>query len=78
MIFLLEYDRRRGRLVTFKRFRDTNRLAAEKERLDLELWNNQRGRSTEIVLLEAATERALRVTHRRYFQNLRQIIEATT
>jgi len=32
----------------------------------------------EVVLLEAATEDALRKTHRRYFQSPREIIEAST
>ncbi|OLE84032.1 MAG: hypothetical protein AUF76_04610 [Acidobacteria bacterium 13_1_20CM_2_65_9] len=78
MIFLIEYDRKRGRIVTFKRFPDTDRSTAEKDRLDLELNRNGQEVRTEIVLLEAATEDALRQTHRRYFQNAREIIESST
>jgi len=77
MIFLLEYDRRRGKLLTFKRFSDSERPAAAAARLKLEL--SRRGAATppEIVLLEAETEDALRRTHRRYFQTVREIIDAS-
>jgi hypothetical protein len=78
MIFLLEYDRRQGRLVTFKTFDDGQRADAEQARLDLELSQNRARVHREVVLLEAATEGALRKTHRRYFQNAREIIEAST
>ncbi len=79
MIFLIEYDRRRGELLTFHPFADADRAAAEQQRLDLELKRG--GSSTaaiEIVLLQAESETALRLTHRRYFQTARQIIESST
>jgi len=76
MIFLIEYNRPQGRLVTFKRFQDSERLKAQNTRLDLELDLNRRGVSHEVVLLEAASEAALRRTHRRYFETLRQILES--
>ena len=78
MIFLLEYDRRQGRLITFRTFNESSRGNAEKARLDLELKRSRMEAPREIVLLEAATEDALRKTHRRYFQNPREIIEAST
>ena len=78
MIFLIEYDRRKGCLVTFTTFDDSERGDAEKARLDLELNRNRAQAHREVVLLEAATEEALRKTHRRYFQNTREIIEAST
>jgi hypothetical protein len=78
MIFLLEYSRTLGRLVTFKRFADADRTIAERARLDLELSRNREDVQTEIVLLEASTEAALRKTHRRYFESARQIIESST
>ena len=37
MIFLIEYDRCSGRVVTFTTYDDTTRVLAEKARLDLEL-----------------------------------------
>lgn len=78
MIFLIEYHRRRGKIVTFKRFRDADRAAAAEARLDLELSRRGASTPTEIVLLEAETEAAIRRTHRRYFQTVRQMIEAST
>ena len=76
MIFLIEYNRPQGRIVTFKRFQDSERLKAQNARLDLELDLNRRGVDHEVVLLEAASEEALRRTHRRYFETLRQILES--
>ena len=73
MIFLIEYNRPRGELVTFERFRDSERRKAERSRLDLELDLNRRGVDHEVVLLEAASEAALRLTHRRYFEDALQI-----
>ncbi len=76
MIFLIEYNRPEGRIITFERFKDFERLKAQNARLDLELNLNRRGVSHEVVLLEAASEAALRRTHRRYFETLRQILES--
>ena len=75
MLFLIEYDRDQGRIVTFESFNDSDRGSAEESRLELELDLNLKGIGNEVVLLEAATEEALRRTHRRYFENL---IELTT
>ena len=74
MIFLIEYNRPEGRIVTFTTFKDTERLHAEKLRLDLELDLNRRGVDHEVVLLEAVSEEALRRTHRRYFEDERTIV----
>ena len=76
MIFLIEYNRPQGRIVTFKRFQDSERLKAQNARLDLELDLNRKGVDHEVVLLEAASKKALRRTHRRYFEDLRQILES--
>lgn len=77
MIFLIEYNRPEGQLVTFQKFQDSERIKAQNARLDLELDLNRRGVNREIVLLEAASENALRRTHRRYFETLHQIVEST-
>jgi hypothetical protein len=76
MIFLIEYDREEGRIVKIKSFRDSDRVRAEESRLDLELELNQKGINSEVVLLEAATEDALRKTHRRYFEDLSELTSA--
>lgn len=68
MIFLIEYDRSQGRLVTFRTFADAERQEAEDSRLQLELELNRIGTEREVVLLDAAGEEALRRTHRRYFE----------
>ena len=78
MIFLIEYNRPEDQLVTFQRFQDSERLKAQNARLDLELDLNRKGVDHEVVLLEAASEERLRRTHRRYFEDLRQILESAS
>ncbi len=73
MLFLVEYDRNRGRLVTLTAFEDGARDAADDARLDLELKLSRCGIQREVVLLEAATEDDLRRTHRRYFEGLNEL-----
>lgn len=76
MIFLIEYDRIRGSIVSFKEFGDSQRQLAEEMRLEMEIELNRRGTEREVILLEAATEKALRRTHRRYFENLSELAGA--
>lgn len=78
MIFLIEYARTKGEIVTFREFSDAERLQAQELRLELELDLNRKGIDHEVVLLEAASEKALRRTHRRYFENARQIMESAS
>ncbi len=73
MIFLIEYDRAEGRLVTIERFTDSDRKNAEDVRLNLELELNLKGIQSEVVLLEASTEEDVRRTHRRYFETLAEL-----
>ena len=73
MLFLIEYDRNQGRIVTLKSFSDSDKEEAEESRLELELNLNLRGVENEVVILEAATEKALRRTHRRYFEDLSEL-----
>ena len=75
MIFLIEYNRSEGSIVTFRDFDASHRREAEDSRLVIELDLNRKGIDHEVVLLEAASEDALRLTHRRYFKDLRQILE---
>ena len=76
MIFLIEYDRSQGRIVTFKAFDDSDREKAEDSRLQLELELSRSGTEREVVLLEAATKDALRRTHRRYFEDLAELVNS--
>lgn len=70
MLFLVEYDRRRGEIVLFRSFASADRKVAEDCRLDLEIALSRHRVDHEVVLLEAASEEALRRTHRRYFEDL--------
>jgi hypothetical protein len=74
MVFLIEYDRNRGSIITLKIFEDAKRESAERARLEMELDLNRQGVEREVVLLEAETEEALRRTHRRYFENLAELV----
>ncbi|MEK6279048.1 MAG: hypothetical protein AABN95_01715 [Acidobacteriota bacterium] len=77
MLFLIEYDRNRGEVVTIQEFGDAERKTAENVRLEMELNLNRLGTEREVVLLEAASEGALRRTHRRYFENLSELMKAS-
>jgi len=70
MIFLIEYDRKRGRIMASHNFQDKQRGEAVAMRLELELDNNRKKIDHEVVLLEAASQEALECTHRRYFASL--------
>ena len=73
MLFLIEYDREKGKVVELSRFSEADRQVANSARLNLELELNRRGVAHEVVLLEAEDEAALRRTHRRYFENLLEL-----
>lgn len=67
MIFLIRYDRSGGQLVSQRVFSDSDRAAAHRARLDLELLLHESGTDHEVVILDAASEHDLRRTHERYF-----------
>lgn len=73
MIFLIEYDRSRGEIVTLETFLDSERHAAEEARLEMEIGLNREEVDREVVILEAESEEALRRTHRRYFESLTEL-----
>ena len=75
MFYLIEYNRPEGRLVTFKVFAESERSKAQNLRLEIELDLNRRKIDHEVVLLQAASEAAIRRTHGRYFYNPRQLLE---
>jgi hypothetical protein len=76
MIFLIEYDRNKGQIVTIRSYQNSERSNAESLRLSVELSLRNKGVEHEVVLLEAADENALRKTHRRYFEDLTQIAKS--
>jgi hypothetical protein len=73
MIFLLQYDRVCGELVTLKTFLESERRVAEEARLEMEIGLNRDEVDREVVILEAESEEALRRTHRRYFESLTEL-----
>jgi len=74
MIFLIHYDRRKGRIVSMQVFSDSDRKRAQDSLLALELELNKNGTDHEVVLLEAESEDAVRRTHRRYFEDLSELL----
>ena len=75
MLFLIEYDRSRGQLVTFRSFAEGAQGEANEARLELELSMSRLGVAHEVVLLESISEENLRRTHRRYFEDLSALTE---
>ncbi len=73
MIFILEYNRSLGKLISFQSFDDSEWKRAEELRFERELYLFRVGIDNEVVLLEAASEKILRRTHRRYFEDLEQL-----
>jgi hypothetical protein len=78
MIFLIEYDRPSGLLVSLEDFDDGERQAAEQLRLQRELELNLQGLHHEVVLLEAANKDAIQRTHKRYFMSAEQIVTSSS
>ena len=76
MLFLIEYDRDRGQLVSLKEFDNSERQKADDTRLELELELNRQGIEREVVILEANSKEALRRTHRRYFEDLTELLNS--
>jgi hypothetical protein len=62
--------------VRIEPFSDCDRKIAEESRLNLEIELNLKGIQREVVLLEAASEEAVRRTHRRYFETLAELVAA--
>jgi hypothetical protein len=76
MIFLIDYDRVAGKLVSIRLFEEVERGSAQAARLQLELDHHRAGVEREVVLLEAVDETAIRRTHRRYFDELPELLRA--
>jgi hypothetical protein len=74
MIFLIQYNRELGRIITMESFTDSDQKHAQEERLKLELNLAENGVDDEVVILEAKNEEAVRRTHRRYFEDLHELM----
>lgn len=75
MIYLIEYHRQAGRLISLKEFPEEEREVAESERLELELLLLRERAPHEVVVLEAESTPDLRHTHRRYFEELSSLTD---
>ena len=76
MIFLIEYDRNIGRLVTILSFPLSQREEAQNSRMKMEIDLNRLGIDHEVVLLEAPSRGELEQTHRRYFADLLDLLRS--
>jgi hypothetical protein len=74
VIYLIEYNRTLGQVVSLREFEDMRRHDAAESRLAIELELNQNQVDHEVVLLEAEDKAALLRTHQRYFVGLKQIL----
>lgn len=67
MIFLINYDRHLGALVSIEEYSDKERAKATQAKLQLEIDLLSKSGQYEVVLLEAPSRESLQITHRRYF-----------
>lgn len=78
MVFLLDYDRKSGKLLEFKAYDDHERAEAQRARLRIELSAKRDilAGLREVVLLEADDASVLQRTHQRYFRSAKEIVES--
>lgn len=69
MLFLIEYDRLRGEIVSMTTYANEQREHADEARLQMELRLRREAAKREVVIMEAADVDALRKTHARYFKS---------
>jgi len=74
MLFLIQYDQRKGAVIRLDTFVDADQKLAENARLALEIGLNHDHIDHEVVLLQAEDENAIHRTHRRYFEDLAALV----
>ena len=77
MLFLIEYNREKGEIVTIRNFDESEKTEAEAARLELELDLRRSRVKHEVVILDAINEAGVRRTHRRYFESLQELARAS-
>ena len=77
MIYLIQYDRSQGQLLSLEAFSAAGKQLAAEARLRMETLNLALNQAYEVVLIEAKNEDELRKTHRRYFETLDQLINGS-
>ena len=75
MIYLIEYDRTTGSIIKLQSYDDGESDLASKDRLALEISLMNSCVIREVVLLQANSIDALRITHNRYFKNVGELAE---
>ena len=74
MLFLIEYDRLCGEIVSMTTYANDQREQVDEARLQLELRLRRGAAKREIVVMEAANEEALHKTHARYFKSAEALV----
>ncbi len=77
MLFLIQYDRASGMVLSKQAFATEQRAQADENRLVLELRSGAAGTGYEIVVLEAHDESALLRTHARFFSSAEALLETS-
>lgn len=75
MIFVIEYNRKAGRIKGLHRFSAQRHDEAIAKRLELELADPT-NLDLEVVVLEAEGEEELKKTHRRYFASAEELLQS--
>lgn len=78
MLFLIEYDRLRGEIISMTTYTDAQREQVDEDRLQLELRLRREATKREVVVMEAANEDALRKTHARYFNSAQALVPSVS
>jgi len=75
--YVIAYDVRKGSRLVFEAFGPEAGAEALRRRFDLEATYSGNP-DVEVVILGGPDEAALRVTHKRYFADLDELVKATT
>jgi hypothetical protein len=64
-------------MISLRAFETSGRRAAQTAKLELELDLHRRGIEHEVVFIEAESEADLRRSYRRYFEDLRTLLQSS-
>jgi hypothetical protein len=73
VIYLIDYDRKLGKLIAIEEYAESERDTARRKRLALERVSTAEGDQREIVMLEASSRAEVEFTHARYFRSLAEL-----
>ena len=74
MIYLIQYDRAKGKVLLLKEYLAASVKDANEDRLQLELGSHEIGSNMEVVTIEAGSLDQLMRTHRRYFETIESLV----